>query len=184
MRSQRGVNGGPALAKHDKSLTRPSKTRGARAGYGAASPFSVTLMSKSHGWVERAVLELLQQNEWLGAPTLTSLIYRTDAELQAGEWFVTASERASVRRALANLQKQGHVVKLGHLKRSLPAFRKQDLVLGNTPHKERCSYANRETAIAIVSRHVWSYGKDSLWHWHPHLARLYAESKMGRYPSC
>jgi hypothetical protein len=137
-------------------------------------------MSKGHGWVERAVLELLQQNQWLGAPTLTSLIYRTEAELLADDWFATTSERASVRRALANLQKQGHVVKLGHLKRSLPAFRKQDLVLGNTPHKERCSYANRETAIAIVSHHVRSYGEDSLWRWHPHLARLYAESKRGR----
>jgi hypothetical protein len=137
-------------------------------------------LSKDHGWVERAVLDLLQQNEWLGAPTLTSLIHRTDAELQAGEWFVTASERASVLRALATLQKQGHVVKLGHLKRSLPTLRKQDLVLGNTFHKERCFYANRETTIAVVGHHVRSYGEDSLRRWHPHLARLYAESKWGR----
>jgi hypothetical protein len=115
-------------------------------------------MSKGHGRVERDILELLKLNKDMGAPALAVFVYRTDAELQTGERFATEAERASVRRALANLQKQGLVVKLGHMFRG-----------------ERCSYANRETAVAIINDGVKKFGKGFLQD-RPDLARLYVDS--------
>jgi hypothetical protein len=115
-------------------------------------------MSKGHGRVERAVLELLEVNKSMGAPALAVMVYRTDAELQAGEWFASNAERAAVRRALANLQKQGSVVKLGHMLRG-----------------ERCSYADRENALAIIRNGVKAFGNEFLSD-RPKLARLYTDS--------
>ena len=115
-------------------------------------------MSKGHGRVERAVLEMLKLNNQMGAPALAAMVYRTDAELQTGERFVSNAERAAVRRALASLQKQGLVVKLG-----------------NMFHGERCSYANRENAVAIISNGVKAFGKEFLRD-RPDLARLYVDS--------
>ena len=115
-------------------------------------------MSKGHGWVERTILELLKVNGAMGAPALATMVYRTDAELQDGEWFATNAERASVRRALANLQKQGLVVKLGNMFRG-----------------ERCSYADRETAVSIISDGVKAFGKGFL-SGRPDFARLYTDS--------
>jgi hypothetical protein len=54
---------------------------------------------------------------------------------------ITASEHASVRRALSRLQKQGAVVKLGNLYQG-----------------ERCSYASTEHARAIVREAVDAFG--------------------------
>ena len=115
-------------------------------------------MGKGHGRVGRDILELLRLNKAMGASALAVMIYRTEAELKAREPFTTNAERASVRRALANLQKQGVVVKLGNL------F-----------HCERCSYANRENAVSIIGKHVKAFGKGFLRD-RPDLARLYTDS--------
>ena len=86
-------------------------------------------MSKGQG--QRDILELLRLNEHMSALSLAALVYQDDG----GAKPVTASEHSAVRRALLKLQKQGTVFKLG-----------------NMFHGERCSYADREHAIAIARR--------------------------------
>jgi hypothetical protein len=64
---------------------------------------------------------------------------------------------AAVRRALSKLQKRGLVVKLG-----------------NKFHGERCSYADREHALAIVRKEVQHFGLQSLHDYPRRVQELYA----------
>ena len=115
-------------------------------------------MSKGHGRVERAILELLKLNKAMSTPDLAAMVYRTQDELQADEWFASDAERSSVRRALSSLQKHGSVVKLG-----------------NMFHGQHCSYANRETAVSIIANGVKAFGTEFL-AGRPVFARLYTDS--------
>jgi hypothetical protein len=115
-------------------------------------------MSKGHGRIERAILELLKLNKTMTAPALAAFVYRSDDEIQGGDLYATEAERAAVRRALGSLQKQDLVVKLGNLFQG-----------------ERCSYAGRETAVAIISDGVKAFGKGFLSD-RPDFARLYTDS--------
>ena len=122
-------------------------------------------MSKGHGRAERAILELLKLNKAMSAPDLAAMVYRTQDELQAGEWLASNAERTSVRRALTSLQKQGSVVKLG-----------------NMFHGKHCSYANRETAVSIIANGVKAFGKEFL-EGRPVFARLYTDSLIDVRPN-
>ena len=115
-------------------------------------------MSKGHGRVERAILELLKLNKTMTAPALAAFVYRSGDEIQGSDLYATEAERAAVRRALGSLQKQDLVVKLGNLFQG-----------------ERCSYADRETAVAIIRNGVQAFGKSFLAD-HPKFASLYAVS--------
>ena len=122
-------------------------------------------MSKGHERVQRAILELLELNKAMSAPDLAAMVYHTQDELQAGEWFASNAERTSVRRALTSLQKQGSVVKLG-----------------NMFHGKHCSYANRETAVSIIANGVKAFGKEFL-EGRPVFVRLYTDSLIGARPN-
>jgi hypothetical protein len=114
-------------------------------------------MSKGPGHVERTIIELLAVNKTMTAPILAAFVYQDEAQLKAGGAPVTASQLASVRRALAKLQKQGQVIKLGHMIRH-----------------ERCSYASPATARAIIHKGIRAFGSGFLED-RPDLARFYAE---------
>ena len=74
----------------------------------------------------------------------------------------TAAQRQAVRRALSKLQKRGLAVKLG-----------------NMFHGERCSYADREHALAIVRKDVQHFGLQSLRHYPRRVQELYADEIAG-----
>jgi hypothetical protein len=101
----------------------------------------------------------------MSSPDLAAMVYRTQDELQAGEWLASNAERTSDRRVLTSLQKQGSVVKLG-----------------NIFHGKHCSYANRETAVSIIANGVKAFGKDFL-EGRPVFVRLYTDSLIGARPN-
>ncbi len=63
-----------------------------------------------------------------------------------------------MRRALSRLQKRGLVLKLG-----------------NKFHGERCSYADREHALASLRKQVQHFGLQSLSHYPRRVQELYAD---------
>lgn len=99
--------------------------------------------------VEQGILDALRQVEHMSAPNLARTIYDVDEP--------TPAQRSAVRRALAVLQRNGQVVKLGNL------F-----------HGERCSYAVPETALAVLRRLVEGLGPEIL-AIDKRLARFFAE---------
>jgi hypothetical protein len=103
-------------------------------------------MGRGPGWLERAIRDLLRRNECLSAPLLAAKAYTAyapDAPDPPPDEAIdpTPAQRAAVRRTLSRLQKRGLVVKLAG---------------------ERCSYADREHALAIVRKDVQHFGLQSL----------------------
>jgi len=95
-------------------------------------------MSRGPGHVERDILTVLRLNEHVSAPDLAVLVFQDGPNFEPP----TPSQYTSVRRALARLQKRGEVIKLG-----------------NMFQNERCSYANRATAVDIIGRGVEAFGR-------------------------
>jgi len=119
-------------------------------------------MSRGPGWLERAILDLLRMNAYLSVPLLASKAYAAyapDAPDPPPDIAIdpTRAQEVVVRRALSRLQKRGLVVKLGSM---YPG--------------ERCSYANREQALAIVRKEVQHFGLRSLSHYPRQVRELYA----------
>jgi hypothetical protein len=124
-------------------------------------------MSHGPGWLERAILDLLRLNEYLSAPILAGMAYTAyapDAPDRPPDKAIdpTPAQRAAVRRVLSKLQKRGLVVKLGSM---YPG--------------ERCSYADREHALAIVRKDVQHFGLQSLSHYPRRVQELYADEIAG-----
>jgi hypothetical protein len=120
-------------------------------------------MSRGYGWLERAILDLLHLNEHLSAPILAGMAYTAyapDAPDPTPDEAIdpTPAQQQAVRRALSKLQKRGLVVKLG-----------------NRFHGERCSYADREHALAIVRKEVRHFGLQSLGRYPRRVRELYAD---------
>jgi hypothetical protein len=102
----------------------------------------------------------LRLNEYLSAPLLAAKAYTAYAPDPPPDEAIdpTPAQRAAVRRALSRLQKRGLVVKLGHM---YPG--------------ERCSYADREHALAIVRKDVQHFGLQSVRHYPRRVQELYAD---------
>jgi hypothetical protein len=120
-------------------------------------------MSRGPGWLQRAVLDLLRLNEYLSVPLLAGKAYAAyapDAPDPPPDEAIdpTPAQRAAVRRALSRLQKHGLVLKLGSM---YPG--------------ERCSYADRDHALAIVRKDVQHFGLQSLSHYPRRVQELYAD---------
>src|SRR5271168_1549984 len=120
-------------------------------------------MGRGPGWLERAILDLLRLNEYLSSPLLAAKAYTAYAphapDPPPDEVIdPTPAQLAGVRRALSRLQKRGLVVKLGHM---YPG--------------ERCSYADRDHALAIVRKDVQHFGLQSLSHYPRRVQELYAD---------
>jgi hypothetical protein len=111
-------------------------------------------------WLERAILDLLHLNEYMSALLLAAKVYAAYAPDEAID--PTPAQRSAVRRALSRLQKRGLVVKLGSM---YPG--------------ERCSYADREHALAIVRKDVQHFGLQSLSHYPRRVQELYAAEIAG-----
>ena len=124
-------------------------------------------MSRGPSWLERAILDLLRLNEYLSAPLLAAKAYTAhapDAPDPPPDEAIdpTPAQRSAVRRALSRLQKRGLVVKLGPM---YPG--------------ERCSYADREHALAIVRKDVQHFGLQSVRHYPRRVQELYADQIVG-----
>ncbi len=117
-------------------------------------------MGRGPGWLERAILDLLRLNEYLSAPLLAGKAYAAHAPDPPPDTAIdpTPAQRAAVRRAFSRLQKRGLVLKLGSM---FPG--------------ERCSYADREHALAIVRKDVQHFGLQSVCHYPPRVQDLYAD---------
>ena len=130
-------------------------------------------------WLERAILDLLHLNEYMSALLFAAKVYAApdpppDEALLAAKVYAapdpppdeaidpTPAQRSAVRRALSRLQKRGLVVKLGSM---YPG--------------ERCSYADREHALAIVRKDVQHFGLQSLRHYPRRVQELYANEIAG-----
>jgi hypothetical protein len=113
-------------------------------------------------WLERAILDLLRLNEYLSAPLLAAKVYAAPDPPPDEAIDPTPAQPSAVRRALSRLQKRGLVVKLGSM---YPG--------------ERCSYADREHALAIVRKDVQHFGLQSLRHYPRRVQELYANEIAG-----
>lgn len=80
-------------------------------------------MSRGYGRVQRAVLAALEKNEWAGLRqaseglTVVDLVNRIYHRKPWPAWLMPPAERSAVRRALRMLARDGHVLRLGQLRR-------------------------------------------------------------------
>jgi hypothetical protein len=118
-------------------------------------------MSRGPGWLERAILDLLHLNEYLSSPLLAAKACAAHSPDPPPDLAIdpTRAQEVAVRRALSRLQKRGLVVKLGSM---YPG--------------ERCSYADREHALAILRKDVQHFGLQSLRHYPRRVQELYADA--------
>ena len=105
-------------------------------------------MSKGHGKVEAAILDVLTANagDKFSSLELAVVIYEIAPDAQ-GRLLVSAAQAAAVRRALANLKRQGKVFNLGR-------FHDNGKALG----MPQTRWASRETAEVFVRRNLAAFG--------------------------
>lgn len=113
-------------------------------------------MSRGPGWVERAVLDVLEEGKKLDAEAIAARVFSLQGRM-------TLAQLASVRRALRSLRDRGEAFRLGRFYRD-----------PNNKTKLREMYASRAVASAYVMRLRATFGDDSL-EGHPDLISLALE---------